>query len=367
MTIKYEARTLTCELTEDELLARGDEMAKTYIQVAALDLEKKRLTAKIKPLDERIQELVLIIDSKQEERRVECRWVYSYDIGIKALIRPDTGEEIETGRIKDHERQQQLELETRGRVDEGLALGAEENLDNEQTVCLNTSCLRYEASEPNHCCILEYVSECDNPKGTGAPKEETTDARPETEKEEEGSEAGDEVAGSALGDDPDQPVSLCITCRGLCGDFTPGTAVTECPGFDCALGQNQIDWRDNTCKDWRDCNYKEKCFSPANEEEPDCLSERPETLADRINQIKTARASGMSLSETMASAMPTIQEKEFTCKICGFDGGTKVYLTRHVEREHNLTMTQYKKQFPASQTALQLARDKRAKLIKGAK
>ena len=344
MTTKTESRKLNCLLSEDELLQRGNELAKTYIEIAALDLQKKRITSQIKPLDERIEALVVIIDTKEEERSVACEWQPNFAEGIKRLRRLDTYEVIDTREIRDFERQQQFELETSPKVDEGLALGAEEPQPDLENTCYNTGCLQYEEGEGNHCKSLEYTEECDNPQGTGAPQEEGN-ARPETETAEEGSETGDEVAGSAAGAGADEQVNLCAVCVGACGDFTPGTAVSECPGFDCELNEEQVNHRDTICTDeWRDCPQALKCFGPANEEGPDteCL---------------------MMLAE-FKEPQPV---KEFACKICGFDGTSKVYLSRHVEREHNLTMSQYKKQFPANQSALQIAREKRARLIKGAK
>ena len=523
MTIKTESRKLMCQLTEDELLRRGDEMAKTYMQVAALDLEKKRISAKIKPLDERIEALVVIIDTKEEERDTERRWVFDWALGVKRLYREDTGLELDFREIRAHERQQQLELET-SRPDDGLALGAEEPQPDEDNVCLNTGCLQYEVDEPNHCRSLEYTSQCDNPQGTGAPgtettgpraiylpdaffakdgklakafkgmagipddgkarnvfehgflyllhgslssgiegniefyaykmigrgayggpvdtiaergekyraqlgkcgalsnvgcivefdrnewvlaeaitfkREETENARPETETAAEGGETSNEVAGSVAGGGAAAQVdgicskcksahpncqdccnscaknqlctdaqfctltnqdTICSVCVGLCCDYTPGTAVTECPGFASEITEAEDARRSDICAGWEECRHK----APANEDAGECLDDvKPGYLA----QVKANRASGMGLQEAVnaAAANSAPAEKEFACKVCGFDGGTKVYLSRHVEREHNMTASQYKKAFPANQTALQLAREKRAKLIKGAK
>lgn len=159
MSLKTETKKLMCQLSEQELLERGNEMAKTYMQVAALDLEKKRITAKIKPLDERIEALVVIIDTKEEERSVACEWHPDFALGIKKLRRLDTYEVIDTREIRDFERQQQLDLETGSQVDEELEPDAE-------NICFNTGCLQYEESTPNHCRSLEYTSECNNPQGT---------------------------------------------------------------------------------------------------------------------------------------------------------------------------------------------------------
>lgn len=172
MDTKTETRALTCELSEAELIARGDEMAKTYIQVAALDMQKKRITAQIKPLDERIEELVTIIDTKQEERKVKCEWQYEWALGVKRLFRTDTYEQIDSDTIRESERQQHLRL-----TNEEVPGGSDDVSDvlphvvdqdeagDEITICHNIDCEHCKKDEPNGCSIYEYVSECD--KSTG--------------------------------------------------------------------------------------------------------------------------------------------------------------------------------------------------------
>lgn len=363
---KYtESRKLTCQLTEHELLERGNEMAKTYMQVTALDLEKKRISAKIKPLDERIEQLVVIIDTKEEERDTECRWVFNWATGIKRLYRTDTGLELDSREIRAHERQQQFELE----MNDGLALAAEEPQPDPENVCYNTGCLQFDADTENHCRSLQYTSDCDNPTGTGAPQEETTNAGSETAEEAEGSAAGNEVVGSAVGGGAAAQLTLCATCVGLCGDYTPGTTVSECPSFDCEPSAEQVAWRDSICGvEWRECGYKEKCFGPAGEENPDCLKLLAEEKPDIFAQVKANRAAGMDLHEAVAEASKNIPP-EFACKICGFDGKSLVYLKRHLNDAHGLAWVTYKKQYPAkvNPDTLNAMREKRAKLIKGAK
>lgn len=121
METRTETRKLKCLLTEDELIARGEELVKNYKDIAGLDLQKKRITAAINPLDERIEELVTIIDTKEEERKVECTWKYFWDLGVKRLLRSDTGEEVDSETIGEGERQQHLRLtdkETPGGFDD---------------------------------------------------------------------------------------------------------------------------------------------------------------------------------------------------------------------------------------------------------
>jgi hypothetical protein len=265
------------------------------------------------------------------------------------------------------ERQQQLELG----VNDNLAMGAEDEAEPDpDNVCFNAGCLQFEVGEPNHCRNLEYVSQCDNPKGTGAPHQETTnDARPETEEAAEGSEAGNEVAGSAVGGGAADQLSQCATCVGLCGDFTPGTQVTECPNHACDLSEEQINWRDGTCDDWSKCAFSIPCFGPANEAEPDCLKDRAQAEPDIFAKVKINRAAGMSLHDAVAEASKDIPP-EFACRICGFDGKSQVYLKRHLTSEHQMGWVEYKRNYPATAVtavtadSLTAMREKRAKLIK---
>lgn len=169
MIVKTESRKLMCQLSEEELLQRGDELAKTYIEIAALDLQKKRITAQIKPLDERIESLVVIIDTKEEERPVKCQWEYDFNFGVKKLHRMDTYDVIDTGDIKDWERQQQLGLQveqTAGSEDEGIS------------VCLNDACEHNKKDTANGCSILEHVFECE--KMTSLPATEPITEEPRT-------------------------------------------------------------------------------------------------------------------------------------------------------------------------------------------
>jgi hypothetical protein len=101
-------RKLYCELTTDELVARGNELAQELTGIVKLELGRARLNAKIKPKKERVEELAVIIDAKKEERDVKCNWYYDYERGQKTLHREDTFELLEDDIIREHERQQHL-------------------------------------------------------------------------------------------------------------------------------------------------------------------------------------------------------------------------------------------------------------------
>lgn len=103
-------RRLFCELTEDELLARGKELAVELTGIVKLEIERSALNAKIKPKKERVDELAVIIDQKKEERDVKCQWFHDWNGGKKTLRRLDTFEDLETDIIREWERQQHLKF-----------------------------------------------------------------------------------------------------------------------------------------------------------------------------------------------------------------------------------------------------------------
>jgi hypothetical protein len=272
MTIKTETKKLTCVLSEHELLERGDELAKTYMKVAALDMEKKRITSRIKPLDERIEMLVTIIDTKEEERDVDCEWNYDFNLGLKRLRRGDTYEVIDSNEIKDWERQQMLALEPseklyEDKTEKPAKIGdlfdqvqgkLAEEPENEPSVCTKADCSHYDAEEPNGCDSTEEVWLCE--PCVAAFK------------------AAKVVA------------SICAACVGDCeADGTPrdpSANMTACTGYASELSVNQLAHRNRTCTDsWQDCEHANKCFSPVNEEGVDgpCIC-----IADEIGKGRMA-------------------------------------------------------------------------------
>jgi hypothetical protein len=103
-------RKLYCELTTDELVTRGNELAQELTGIVKLELGRARLNAKIKPKKERVEELAVIIDAKKEERDVKCTWHYDYERGQKTLRRDDTYEALDDDIIQEYERQQHLKF-----------------------------------------------------------------------------------------------------------------------------------------------------------------------------------------------------------------------------------------------------------------
>ncbi len=101
-------RKLPVLLEEPELVKYGEELAHVHKHINTLMEDKARITAAMKPHTKRIEELVVILDTKSEEQEVKCRWDISWTTGIKTLFRTDTWEEVETDLIRESERQQHL-------------------------------------------------------------------------------------------------------------------------------------------------------------------------------------------------------------------------------------------------------------------
>ena len=108
MFAKQIYRKLPVLLSNAELVVIGEELAHTHKEISTLTEDKARITARIKPKEKRIEELVVLIDTKEDVREVACRWEYSWTTGEKLLIRQDTFEAIETDLIQEKERQQYL-------------------------------------------------------------------------------------------------------------------------------------------------------------------------------------------------------------------------------------------------------------------
>lgn len=106
-----EERHLTCELSDAEVKQYGEDLAHRLMDITALELEKSRITAKIKPIKEDVEELVGKIDTQEEVRQVVCDWFYDWDNDKKWLVRTDTFSTVPntTSGITEDEKQQQFE------------------------------------------------------------------------------------------------------------------------------------------------------------------------------------------------------------------------------------------------------------------
>jgi hypothetical protein len=101
-------RNFPVELTEAELIERGEEMSKCVMNVVSLKIERSGLNKKIKPLEIRTEELAGIIESGIEHRDIECVWQYDWRTNLRHLIRTDTGEVIDTSIIPPDKKQMDM-------------------------------------------------------------------------------------------------------------------------------------------------------------------------------------------------------------------------------------------------------------------
>lgn len=104
-------RELPVTLTVDEFIAYSEELSRTLKEINELTIQRSRLNSLMKPKNERVDELVPIIDSKTVRRDVECRWTYYWEIGRRTLFRLDTYEVVEDDIIPENERQQRFQFE----------------------------------------------------------------------------------------------------------------------------------------------------------------------------------------------------------------------------------------------------------------
>ena len=107
-------RHLDCELTDAEIKQYGEDLAHRLMDITVLELEKKRIGNKIKPIEEDVEKLIVKIDTKKEVREVACDWHYDWDKGKKRLIRTDTYEEVPNTKYDISEDEKQLQLEITG-------------------------------------------------------------------------------------------------------------------------------------------------------------------------------------------------------------------------------------------------------------
>lgn len=112
---KKEKRFLRYEFTPQELKERSVRLAKVNREIGEAEAEraksKKQLDDKIKELEGERSSLSTKVIDGSELRHIECKIVYDYDNDSKTVIRLDTGEQVETGIIPEHERQTELEFD----------------------------------------------------------------------------------------------------------------------------------------------------------------------------------------------------------------------------------------------------------------
>lgn len=105
---------LKCELTPDELLNFGEELANTQQDLNELDGQlaniKNDYKAKMSAKEAEIIRLGNLIRQKYEMRQVDCKVTYDFDEGIATVHRLDTGAFVSKRPMTDSELQRELKL-----------------------------------------------------------------------------------------------------------------------------------------------------------------------------------------------------------------------------------------------------------------
>ena len=105
-------KRLPVQLNEDELRERGDALAGSVQQTAALVEEKKaqdaEINGKIKLSKEITRKLSGNIATKTEDREVECDQTKDFERGIVTTFRSDTGEQVDQRAMTAEERQEEM-------------------------------------------------------------------------------------------------------------------------------------------------------------------------------------------------------------------------------------------------------------------
>ncbi len=108
MAFKMLTLTLPCSLTEAELAERGQALAKLVPEIEEKE-EEKKASAKvfkdqIDAMTEKSLKLSNAISTRSEERPVECHKQYDLRKATWKIVRLDTGEMVESGKMTDEER-----------------------------------------------------------------------------------------------------------------------------------------------------------------------------------------------------------------------------------------------------------------------
>ncbi len=105
-----EYRDLSCKLTGEELRNYSDTLAAKTAERSELEDAKKQASSNYKARIDAIEAennlLARKIQTRSENRQVECAWEFDWEDGIAHLRRNDTWELVDKKKITDFDRQQ---------------------------------------------------------------------------------------------------------------------------------------------------------------------------------------------------------------------------------------------------------------------
>jgi len=110
--IGWAVRHLPCRLTHDELLERGDELARVQEEIMNAEARaaeiKQNLKSEMAALESRRGILAMAVRRREELRDVQCHVVLDYDRRTVAVVRSDTFEVVDSRPATTDELQQVL-------------------------------------------------------------------------------------------------------------------------------------------------------------------------------------------------------------------------------------------------------------------
>ena len=107
--------SLICDLTDEEIQAYSNELARLVTEQAEVEAEKKEVVAdfgaKLTKIIADTRVLSRKVSTRKETRQVECDHEYDYVRGLVYTIRPDTGVTISQRQMTEDEKQERLDFE----------------------------------------------------------------------------------------------------------------------------------------------------------------------------------------------------------------------------------------------------------------
>jgi len=105
-------KSLSCKLSQEELLEAGSKLASTIQDIAAEEDKqqsiKSEMKAKLAELEAKRTQLAIRVQRKEEFRMVEVEREFDFEAGMYRETRSDTGEVILEREITEEERQEKL-------------------------------------------------------------------------------------------------------------------------------------------------------------------------------------------------------------------------------------------------------------------
>lgn len=108
----HERNLLKCQLSQEELLQYGDELATALDNLRNLQEEKESVVKEFKAREAAFEATIgakqLLVRNKYEHRQVDCHLVLNYTKQTATLIRLDTGDIIKERAMTQDEKQMEL-------------------------------------------------------------------------------------------------------------------------------------------------------------------------------------------------------------------------------------------------------------------